>query len=72
VRLVLDEHFVPLAHRAAVNGEDHFGLLLNSEKGVPRGLATIGHFVETLHEFLSHHLGEESCRNQVRWLSPSS
>jgi hypothetical protein len=64
--------FVPLAHRAAVNGEDYFGLLLTSDRSMPRGLATIGHFVETLHEFLSGHLAEERCRNQVRWLRPSA
>ena len=64
--------FMPLAHRAAVNGEDHFGLLLNFDKSMPRGRASMGHLVEALHKFLSQHLGEDSCHNQVRWLRPSA
>jgi hypothetical protein len=45
VRLLLDEHLppeiarrlrvkdlVPLAHRAAVDGEDHYGLVLTSDR----------------------------------------
>lgn len=61
--------FVPLANRAAVNGEDHYGLVLTSDKSMPRRLDEIGHIVEALDEFLRLHKTKESCRNQVRWLS---
>lgn len=64
--------FVPLANRAAVNGEDHYGLLLTSDKSMPRRLDAIGHVVDALNEFLSRHQAKDSCRNQVRWLSTSS
>jgi predicted nuclease of predicted toxin-antitoxin system len=61
--------FVPLANRAAVNGEDHYGLVLTSDKSMPRHLDAIGHVVDAVHEFLGSHQAKESCRNQVRWLS---
>jgi hypothetical protein len=64
--------FVPLANRAAVDGEDHDGLLLTSDKSMPRRLDAIGHVVEALHEFLTRQQAKDSCRNQVRWLSASS
>jgi Domain of unknown function (DUF5615) len=64
--------FVPLANRAAVDGHDHYGLLLNSDKSLPRGLDAIGRVVDTLDEFLCRHQAKDNCRNQVRWLSTAS
>jgi predicted nuclease of predicted toxin-antitoxin system len=64
--------FVPRANRAAVNGEDHYGLLLTSDRSMPRRLDVIGRVVDALHDFLSRHQAKDSCRNQVRWLSASS
>jgi Domain of unknown function (DUF5615) len=61
--------FVPLATRAAVDADDHYGLLLTSDKSVPRRLDAIGRVVDAPDEFLRCHQGKESCRNQVRWLS---
>jgi hypothetical protein len=60
---------VPLANRAAVNGEDHYGLLLTSDKSMPRRL---GHVVDALHDFLTRHQAKDSCRSKVLWLSASS
>jgi predicted nuclease of predicted toxin-antitoxin system len=60
--------FVPLAHRAAVEGRDHSGLLLTSDKRLPRRLDVIGRTVDALDEFLSQHHDKDSCRNRVRWL----
>jgi hypothetical protein len=60
--------FVPLAHRAAVEGRDHSGLLLTSDKSLSRRLDAVGRTVDALHEFLSRHDDKDSCRNQVRWL----
>jgi predicted nuclease of predicted toxin-antitoxin system len=64
--------FVPLANRAAVNGEDHFGLVLTSDKRMPRRLDAIGLVVEAVDEFLGRYQAKEGCRNQVRWLSAPS
>jgi hypothetical protein len=54
-----------------VNGEDHYGLRLTSDRSMPRRLDAIGHVVDALHEFLTRHQAKDSCRNQVRWLSAS-
>jgi hypothetical protein len=62
--------FIPLASRAVLDGEGHFGLLLTSDKSMPRRLDAIGRVVESLDEFLSRHQAKESCRNQIQWLSP--
>jgi predicted nuclease of predicted toxin-antitoxin system len=64
--------FVPLANRAAVDGHDHYGLLLTSDKSLPRRLDAISRVVDTLDEFLCRHQAKDSCRNQVRWLSAAS
>jgi hypothetical protein len=60
--------FVPLANRAALDGEDHYGPRL-TDKSMPRRLDAIGRVVDALREFLSRHQAKESCRNQVRWPS---
>jgi hypothetical protein len=60
--------FRPLATRAAVATDDHYGLLFTSD----RRRDTIGRFVDALDGFLRRHEGEESYRNQVQWLSASS
>jgi hypothetical protein len=62
--------FVPLASRATLAGGEHYGLLLTSDRSLPRRLDAIGRFVEVLDGWLQRHQGEDSCRNQVRWLSP--
>jgi Domain of unknown function (DUF5615) len=61
--------FLPLTTRAAVAADDHYGLLLTSDRSMPRRLDAIGRFVEVLDGFLRRHEGEESHRNQVQWLS---
>jgi Domain of unknown function (DUF5615) len=63
--------FMPLAGRAAVAAVDHYGLLFTSDRSLPRGIATIGRFVDALNGFLQRHEGEDSCRNRVQWLSTS-
>jgi predicted nuclease of predicted toxin-antitoxin system len=61
--------FVPLATRAALEAGDHYGLVLTSDRSMPRRLDAIGRFVEALDEFLQRHEGDDSCRNKVQWLS---
>jgi predicted nuclease of predicted toxin-antitoxin system len=62
--------FVPLATRAALEAGEHYGLLLTSDKSMPRRIDAIGRLVDALDEFLRRHQGEDSHRNQVQWLSP--
>ena len=62
--------FVPLATRAALEAGGHEGLLLTSDRSMPRRLDAIGRFVDVLDKFLRHHEGEDSYRNQIRWLNP--
>ena len=64
--------FMPLAIRAAVAADDHYGLVLTSDRSMPRRGDTIGRFVDALDGFLRRHEGEGSYRNQVQWLSASS
>jgi hypothetical protein len=61
--------FMPLASRATVAAEHHFGLLFTSDRSMPRRSDAVGRFVEALDDFLQHHKGEDSCRNQVQWLA---
>jgi hypothetical protein len=61
--------FVPLATRAALEAGGHEGLLLTSDRSMPRRLDAIGRFVDVL-DSLRHHEGEDSYRNQIRWLNP--
>jgi hypothetical protein len=62
--------FVPLATRAALEAGAHYGLLFTSDRSMPRRIDAIGRLVDALDRFLRHHKGEDSCRDQVQWLSP--
>ncbi len=64
--------FLPLATRAAVAADDHYGLLLTSDRSMPRRSDAIGRFTEALDAFLQRHQGEDAYRNQVQWLGVSS
>jgi len=64
--------FMPLATRAALGADDHYGLLLTSDRSMPRRTDAIGRFVDALDAFLQCHQGEDSCYNQIRWLSAVS
>jgi hypothetical protein len=60
--------FIPLATRASLAAGEHYGLLLTSDRSMPRRIDAIGRFVETLDRFLRRHEGEDSYRNQIQWL----
>jgi predicted nuclease of predicted toxin-antitoxin system len=62
--------FMPLANRAAVAADHHYGLLFTSDRSMPRRTDAIGRFVEALDGFLQHHKGEERCRDLIQWPSP--
>jgi hypothetical protein len=60
--------FMPLVHRIADRGDEHYGLVFSSPASMPRGRGTIGVFVEALDRLLREHLAEGALRNQVHWL----
>lgn len=60
--------FMPLLQRAASDGVDHAGLLLTSDRSLPRTKAGIGRYVAALDEFLSAHPDANALHNQLRWL----
>jgi predicted nuclease of predicted toxin-antitoxin system len=62
--------FVPLARRLALEGRDHFGLILTSSAALPRSRNTIGRHVRALDAFLAERPANDALRNQVAWLSP--
>lgn len=64
--------FMPLAIRSAVAADDHYGLLLTSDRSMPRRGDAIGRFADALEGFLRRHEGDESYRNRVQWLCASS
>jgi hypothetical protein len=61
--------FLPLVGRAAVAADDHAGLLLTSDRSMPRRSDAIGRFVEALDAFPRRHQGTDAYRNQVQWRS---
>ena len=62
--------FVPLARRLALEGRDHFGLILTSSAALPRARNTIGRHARALDAFLAERPADDALRNQVAWLSP--
>jgi hypothetical protein len=64
--------FMPLASRATVAADHHHGLVLTSDRSMPRRSDAVGRFIQALDGFLQRHQGEESYRNQVQWLSAAS
>ena len=63
---------MPPASRAALGADDHDGLVLTSDRSMPRRSDAIGRLVDALDGFLQRHEGEDSSRNQVQWLSAVS
>jgi Domain of unknown function (DUF5615) len=61
---------VPLATRASLTAGEHDGLLLTSDRSMPRRIDAIGRFVQAVDRFLRRHEGEDSYRNQIQWLDP--
>jgi predicted nuclease of predicted toxin-antitoxin system len=62
--------FIPLARRLALEGRDHFGLILTSSAALPRSRNTIGRHVRALDAFLAVRPADDALRNQIVWLSP--
>lgn len=60
--------FVGLVNRALAVGEEHPGLVLTSDRSLPRTLGGIGAIVRALGGLLHEHPGDAALRNEVRWL----
>ena len=60
--------FVLLFQRETAEGMDHAGLLLTSDRSLPRTKAGIGRYVAVLDDLLTSHPTDDALRNQLRWL----
>jgi predicted nuclease of predicted toxin-antitoxin system len=63
---------IPIATRWVSEGQSHHGLLLVSDRTLPRSRNTIGAYVRALDQFLRAHPAEDALRDQVRWLTADS
>lgn len=62
-------HHVPLFTLALVDGRDHPGLLLTSDRSLPRTKPGTGALVRALDRVLRAHPAENALENQLLWLS---
>lgn len=62
------KHFSPLAIRWAAAGREHYGLLFTDDDSMPRGLGSLGLYIEVLAALLSANSAEDALRDRVRWL----
>ena len=63
--------FAPLVREAAAQGDRHWGVVFTSPRSMPRGLGTIGLYVDVLDGFLREHPGDDALLDQVAWLGPA-
>jgi hypothetical protein len=61
--------YVRLFTLAADDGMDHAGILLTSDRSLPRRRETIGLYVRVLDELLTANADADAFRNQLYWLS---
>ena len=62
--------FLPIVARWVRAGGDHFGLLLISDRSMPRDRLRIGRLVVTVDAVLSQHPAVDSLKNRVIWPKP--
>lgn len=61
---------LPIVAEWARSGREHLGLLLTSDRSMPRTHAGIGNLVATLDALLSQHPEPQALRNRVVWPAP--
>jgi Domain of unknown function (DUF5615) len=61
--------FMPIYSRDREDGRDNFGLILTSDRGMPRNRNTIGVYVDALERFLVERPRIDDLLNHVHWLS---
>lgn len=59
--------FVPIAADWARSGREHPGLLLTSDRSMPRTRHGIGQLVTVLDDLMTHHPNHDALTNQVLW-----
>jgi len=64
-------HFVSLVRETAAQGDRHLGVVFTSPRSMPRGVRTIGLYVDVLDAFVRGHPGEEALLDRVAWLGPA-
>lgn len=61
--------FMPIVGCWATSGRDHCGLLLTSDRSMPRHKGTISVYVRTLRMIMEGNSGLRALENEVRWLA---
>lgn len=64
--------YVPLCQRAAISGQGHSGLLLTSDRSLPRGRRALGRTIAGLDALLTAHPTDGALRNRVLWVSSTA
>jgi hypothetical protein len=59
--------FTAIARRWAAQGRSHAGLVFTSDASLPRTRATIGRYVQLLHDLMTEH-SEDALVDGVHWL----
>ncbi|MCP9488873.1 MAG: DUF5615 family PIN-like protein [Solirubrobacteraceae bacterium MAG38_C4-C5] len=63
-------HLVPLAAQRLGAGESHAGLVLTSDRTLPRSMGALGAFVSALDGLLAAYPADDALRDQTCWLAP--
>lgn len=63
-------HMMPLFNADLAQAKSHFGLVLTSDRSMPRNRNTIGSYVAALAQLLDHHRADDALADQVHWLQP--
>lgn len=62
--------FLPLTTRAAQESQDHHGLMLTSDRSMPRSRDTLGLYVRVLETLLQDHPEDSAFQSRIAWLTP--
>jgi hypothetical protein len=62
-------HLVPIATELLGTGGSHAGLVLTSDRSLPRAMGSVGDLLDALEALLVAHPADEALRDQVRWLA---
>ena len=61
--------FMPLAHEALQTRSSFYGLVLTSDRSLPRSKGTIGTFISRLDQLLSQRDASDALAGQTHWLT---
>lgn len=62
-------HLVPIAAELLGTGGSHAGLVLASDRSLPRAMGSVGDLIGAVETLLAAHPADEALRDQVRWLA---